>query len=40
VSVLGSESEVVFEQGLDMLKVDIKSPVYTEFPICLKMEFY
>ena len=40
VSVLGSDSHVDFEHGSDMLEVNIQTPIDTEFPICLKMEFH
>ena len=40
ITVLGSDSYVNFSQRTDALRVNIASPVDTEFPICLKIELY
>ncbi|MCL2035219.1 MAG: alpha-L-fucosidase [Oscillospiraceae bacterium] len=40
ISVLGSDSYVNFTQGSDALKVNIHTPVKTDFPICLKIEMH
>jgi len=40
ISVLGSDSHVSFSHGAQALRVYIRGPVETDFPICLKIELY